>query len=41
MSSSVVTLSFQDYFSDCTESVIKENYVIVYEVRLYTVLIEW
>lgn len=24
--------TFQDYFSDCTESIIKENYVIVYEV---------
>jgi AP-3 complex subunit mu len=26
-------LSFQDYFSDCTESIIKENYVVIYEVR--------
>ncbi|KAF7284335.1 AP-3 complex subunit carmine [Rhynchophorus ferrugineus] len=24
--------TFQDYFSDCTESIIKENYVIVYEL---------
>ncbi|KAF2881268.1 hypothetical protein ILUMI_24913 [Ignelater luminosus] len=24
--------TFQDYFSDCTESVIKENYVVVYEL---------
>lgn len=24
--------TFQDYFSDCTESIIKENYVVVYEV---------
>lgn len=24
---------FEDYFSECTESTIKENYVIVYEVR--------
>lgn len=23
---------FQDYFSDCTETIIKENYVVVYEV---------
>nr|XP_022919457.1 AP-3 complex subunit mu-2 [Onthophagus taurus] len=23
---------FQDYFSDCTESIIKENYVVVYEL---------
>jgi AP-3 complex subunit mu len=25
-------LSFQDYFSDCTESIIKENYVVIYEL---------
>nr|CAH7730567.1 unnamed protein product [Callosobruchus chinensis]CAH7752515.1 unnamed protein product [Callosobruchus chinensis]CAI5828013.1 unnamed protein product [Callosobruchus analis] len=24
--------TFQDYFSDCTESIIKENYVVVYEL---------
>lgn len=23
---------FQDYFSDCTESIIKENYVVIYEL---------
>lgn len=25
--------TFEDYFSECTESIIKENYVVVYEVR--------
>ena len=25
--------TFEDYFNECTESTIKENYVIVYEVR--------
>lgn len=24
--------TFDDYFSECTESIIKENYVVVYEV---------
>ena len=24
---------FEDYFTECTESIIKENYVVVYEVR--------
>ncbi len=24
--------TFEDYFGDCTESVIKENYVVVYEL---------
>ena len=24
----------EDYFGECNESIIKENYVIVYEVRL-------
>ena len=24
--------TFEDYFNDCNESTIKENYVIVYEV---------
>ncbi|XP_017784526.1 PREDICTED: AP-3 complex subunit mu-1 [Nicrophorus vespilloides] len=24
--------TFQDYFSDCTESIIKENYVVIYEL---------
>lgn len=27
--------TFQDYFSDCTETIIKENYVVVYEVYGY------
>lgn len=27
-------ISFQDYFSDCTETIIKENYVVVYEVGM-------
>lgn len=26
---------FQDYFSDCTETIIKENYVVVYEVIFF------
>ena len=26
--------TFDDYFSECTESIIKENYVVVYEVRV-------
>lgn len=25
---------FEDYFNECTESSLKDNYVIVYEVRL-------
>ena len=29
--------TFEDYFQDCTESVIKENHVIVYEVRRHLV----
>lgn len=28
--------TFEDYFSECTESIIKENYVVVYEVLIYT-----
>lgn len=24
--------TFQDYFSDCSETIIKENYVVVYEL---------
>lgn len=24
--------TFEDYFSECTESIIKENYVVVYEL---------
>lgn len=24
--------TFQDYFNDCSESIIKENYVVVYEL---------
>lgn len=24
--------TFEDYFGECTESIIKENYVVVYEV---------
>ena len=27
--------TFDDYFSDCNESTIKENYVIVYEVSMF------
>ncbi len=27
-----VVETFEDYFSECTESIIKENYVVVYEV---------
>lgn len=26
--------TFEDYFSECTESIIKEHYVVVYEVRI-------
>lgn len=26
--------TFEDYFSECTESIIKEHYVVVYEVRM-------
>lgn len=26
--------TFEDYFSECTESIIKENYVVVYEVHI-------
>lgn len=26
---------FEDYFTECNESTIKENYVIVYEVSVY------
>ena len=29
---------FEDYFSECTESNIKENYVVVYEVRITCLL---
>ena len=25
--------TFEDYFSECTESIIKEHYVVVYEVN--------
>lgn len=25
--------TFDDYFSECTESIIKEHYVVVYEVK--------
>lgn len=27
--------TFEDYFSDCSENVVKDNYVVVYEVSLY------
>lgn len=31
----IFAFNFQDYFSDCTETIIKENYVVVYEVKIY------
>lgn len=30
-----VVETFDDYFSECTESLIKENYVVVYEVSFF------
>ena len=29
---------FDDYFTECTESNIKDNYVVVYEVRCYSMV---
>lgn len=27
--------TFEDYFSECSENVVKDNYVVVYEVNYY------
>ncbi len=32
---------FEDYFTDCNESIIKENYVVVYEVSYSWVKLSW
>ena len=31
----------EDYFQDCSESIVKENYVVVYEVRELFVFCEF
>lgn len=30
--------TFEDYFGDCTESILKEHYVIVFEVKYFVTL---
>ena len=33
-----VVSTFEDYFAECSESAIKDNYVVVYEVVLITII---
>lgn len=33
--------TFEDYFSECSENVVKDNYVVVYEVSYFYNAIEF